>query len=120
MRAPSPALRLLRGLMAVAMLLGLWANTANAAPSHAMLPDWLAVGLCHADGGSDAPGPDKALPHQHCAWCQSVVAVVLPPLPAAVAQPALVDVAVPPTAALSGMAQRRLFLHAPRGPPAVV
>lgn len=119
MRVFSPALRLLRGLTAVMLLLGLWANTASAAPSP-IAPAWLAVAICHGDPGSDAPSPNKAVLHQHCAWCQSVGAITLPPAPAAVAQPALIGTVALPAFTSSDIADRPLFSHAPRGPPAIV
>ena len=119
MRALSPTLRLLRGLMAVMLMLGLWVNNAAAAPAP-IAPDWLAAAICHGDPGSDAPSPTKAVPHRHCAWCQSVAAILLPPVPAAVAQPALIGSVAQPSFTPSDMADRPLSSHAPRGPPAIV
>jgi hypothetical protein len=119
MRALSPALRLLRGLMAVALLLGLWANAASAAPA-AIEPAWLAAAICHADSGSDAPSPDKAIPHEHCAWCQAAAALILPPPTAVAAPSALIGVVASPSFAPADPAARPVASHAPRGPPAVV
>ena len=119
MRAFSPALRLLRGLMAVVVLLGLWVNAASAGPAP-ITPDWLATAICHADPGSDAPSPAKAILHEHCLWCQSAAAIILPPLPAALAQPALIGIAAPASLSPSAPATRLVSSHAPRGPPAFV
>ena len=119
MCAFSPVQRLLRGLMAAMLLLGLWANTASAEMPTSIAPEWLAAAICHADPGSNAPSPTQAVLHRHCVWCRSAAALALPPVPAAVAQPALIGIAALTDFTPSDPAARPLFAHAPRGPPVV-
>jgi len=115
MRADRPLLRLLRGLLAAVLLLGLWQSAP--AVSQTAVPAWMADAICHAPNGDDGGSAPHADLHEHCAWCQGAVPLALLPEPAVLPIPREAQAGALTVAQAALRLSRDVAFYSSRAPP---